>query len=96
MCCFFTALVFAGPRLAALVWWLIDPVRWTAGVGGHFFVAFLGFLFMPWTLLSFIAVAPGGIDGFDFVIIGLGVLLDVLSYSGSLWGNRDYAEDYAY
>jgi hypothetical protein len=30
MCCFFTALVFLGPRAGILIWWLINPVRWQA------------------------------------------------------------------
>ena len=27
MCCFFTALVFFGPRLGFLIYWLIAPLR---------------------------------------------------------------------
>jgi hypothetical protein len=96
MCCFFTALVFVGPRAAVLVWWLISPARWAAAVGDHFFVAFLGFLFLPWTLLAWVAVASGGVNGFDWIILGLGIAADIASYSGSLYGNREYAEDYAY
>ncbi len=26
MCCFITALLLAGPRLAMLVWWIINPI----------------------------------------------------------------------
>jgi hypothetical protein len=96
MCCFFTALVFVGPRAAVLVWWLVQPARWSAAIGEHFFVAFMGFLFLPWTLLGWVTVAPGGVDGFDYVILGLAFFIDILSYSGSLWGNKEYAEDYAY
>lgn len=90
MCCFFAALVLVGPRLAILVWWIYDPDRWHLAFE-HFFVSFLGFLFLPWTTLGWVLVAPGGVKGFDWVIFGLAVLADVASYSSSLWGNRDYA-----
>ena len=29
MCCFFTSLVFFGPRLAFLVYWLLAPLKVT-------------------------------------------------------------------
>ena len=32
MCCLIAALFMFGPRAAILVWWLIEPVRWSAGV----------------------------------------------------------------
>ena len=87
MCCFFTVLVFLGPRAAILVWWLIQPARWEAAFSS-FWWAFLGFLFAPWTTLMWAAVAAGGVTGFDWVILGLGVLADVLSYTSGAWGNR--------
>jgi hypothetical protein len=88
MCCFFTVLVFIGPRAAILVWWLISTARWEAAFS-NFIWGFLGFLFAPWTTLMWVTVAPGGVTGFDWFILGLGVLADVLSYSSSAWGNRE-------
>jgi hypothetical protein len=36
MCCFFTALVFFGPRLGFLIYWLIAPLRVQSSLaGGH-------------------------------------------------------------
>jgi hypothetical protein len=94
MCCFFAALVIIGPRAGILVWWLIDPTRWQLAIE-HFFVAFLGFLFLPWTTLGWVAIAPGGVTGFDWIILGLAILADVLSYGGSLYGNRGYSPAYS-
>ena len=54
MCCFFTALLLFGPRLAVLIWWIVEPGRFNAAING-FLIPCLGFLFLPWTLL-----APGG------------------------------------
>ncbi len=39
MCCFFTALVFFGPRLGFLVYWLLVPVRVTTAFATLIFLA---------------------------------------------------------
>ena len=88
MCCFFTALVFLGPRAAILIWWLIDQTRWDAAFD-NFIWPLLGFIFAPWTTLSYVAVAVGGVTGFDWIILGLGILIDVFSYAGGGYGNRE-------
>ena len=87
MCCFFTALVLLGPRAAILAWWLLEPARWETSFSS-FWWSFLGFIFAPWTTLSWVAVAPSGVFGFDWIILGLGVMLDIFSYSSSAYGNR--------
>lgn len=88
MCCFFASLVFFGPRLAVLVWWLFQPGRFAATFT-TFFWPLLGLIFAPWTLLMYILVAPLGIVGFDWIWIGLGVLLDLLSYGGGGYSNKE-------
>ena len=88
MCCFFTSLVFLGPRAAILVWWLIDTARWEVAFSS-FWWAFLGFLFAPWTTLMWASVAPGGVTGFDYVILGIGIFADIVSYAGSGYTNRE-------
>ncbi|MCZ6462198.1 MAG: hypothetical protein O6705_08200 [Actinobacteria bacterium] len=90
MCCFFAALVFIGPRAAILIWWLIDIDRWNAAFSNLIWPV-IGFFFAPWTTLSWVIIAPGGVSGLDWVILGIGILADVASYSGSLYGNRGYA-----
>ena len=81
MCCFFTALLFVGPRLGILVWWIINPVYINAAFDSWFW-AFLGLLFLPWTTLMYLAIYPGGIIGFDWILLGLGVFADMASYFG--------------
>ncbi len=88
MCCMLTSLMFLGPRFAILVYWLIDTTRWQLAFDS-FIVAFLGFLFVPWTTLMYVIVAPGGVRGFDWVWITLTVLADVSAYTGGAYGNRD-------
>ena len=88
MCCFFSALVLVGPRLAILVWWIMSPLQWELAFSS-FFWPMLGFIFAPWTTLMWVVVAPGGVTGFDWFILALGVLADVATYSASAWGNRE-------
>ena len=93
MCCFFTTLVLLGPRAAILIWWLVQPVRWQA-VFDTWIWPVLGFIFVPWTTLMYVLVAPGGVLGFDWVWIALAVVADVAMWSGGAYGNRDRIPGY--
>ena len=89
MCCFFTALVFLGPRAGILIWWLINPARWQAAFDSLIW-PLLGFIFLPWTTLMYVLVVPvDGIVGFDWIWLGLAVLADISMYAGGGYGNRD-------
>lgn len=94
MCCMLTSLVVFGPRLAILVWWIISPV-YVGAAFDHWLLTLLSWLFIPWTVLMYLIVYPGGIVGFDWVILILGILADVASYAGGFWGNRDQVPGYA-
>jgi hypothetical protein len=101
MCCIFTVLVFLGPRFAILLWWLYEPLRFEATFGGNWVLPLLCFIFLPWTLLWYLVVAPFGattagpdIQGFDWVWLGLGLVTDLLSYAGGAYGNRRQIYDY--
>lgn len=82
MCCIFTTLLLFGPRLGILVWWLINPI-YIGNAYDSWFWAFLGWLFLPWTTLMYLAIYPAGIVGFDWLWLGLGVFADMASYFGS-------------
>jgi len=94
MCCLFTALAFLGPRAGILVWWLLQPVRWQATFTS-FIWPLLGFLFLPWTTLMYVIVAPGGVMSFDWVWLVLAVVLDVGMYAGGGYGNRNRIPGYS-
>ncbi|MFA9491106.1 MAG: hypothetical protein ACERK1_07740 [Anaerolineales bacterium] len=87
MCCFFTVLVFLGPRVAGIIWWLIQPARWNLAFDTFIF-PILGIIFLPWTLLMYVIVAPGGLTGLEWVFVGLMLVFDIGSYVGGGWGNR--------
>lgn len=81
MCCFITALLLAGPRLAILVWWIYTPAYITT-LFQNWIWPLLGWVFLPWSTLMYMAVAGGGIVGFDWIILGLGVFADMSTYFG--------------
>jgi hypothetical protein len=79
MCCVALLAFGLGPRLALLLVWIFgDRVD-------HAFDSwiwpFLGLLFLPWTTLMYIIVwGPGGVDGAEWILVALGVVLDIASY----------------
>jgi hypothetical protein len=82
MCCIALLAAGIGPRIALFFWWIFGDKpdaaidSWIWGV--------LGFLFLPWTTFMYIvAWSPVvGIDGFwDYVIVGLGIALDIATYA---------------
>lgn len=86
MCCFFTTLLFFGPRLAFLIYWLVWPARVYA-VLNTWFWPLLGLIFLPWTTLMYVIVAspvPGlGLVGFwDWLFMGLALAADIAGYAG--------------
>ena len=82
MCCFLLVLGFLGPRLAFLWAWLFTP-QVNLAFGGSFLWPLVGMLFLPWTALCYVfAWAPlGGVTGIGWLVVGLGFLLDIASYS---------------
>jgi hypothetical protein len=91
--CLFLSLLLLGPRAVIILWWLIEPARW-ALVYDSFILPFLGFLFLPWTTLMYLLVAPAGLTGFDWVWMGLAVAADVASVAGGALGGRGRVPGY--
>lgn len=93
MCCLLTVLFFLGPRVADIIWWIAQPVRWSTAFGGSWLWPILGIIFLPFTTLMFVLIAPLGmqtVSGFDWVWLGLAVILDIASYGGGGYGNRGF------
>jgi hypothetical protein len=94
MCCLVTALVLIGPRATIVVWWLVSMDRWKSAFDS-FLVPFLGFLIAPWTTLMYVLVAPTGeVVGIDWFWLGVAALVDLTSYSGGAYGNRERISEY--
>lgn len=94
MCCAFLALVLLGPRFFGAMWCLFQPARWQLAFnqwfsGGLWWIwAVLGIVFIPWTTIMFVIVAPGGIVGWDWLWLGLMLAADIISYGGGIGRKR--------
>lgn len=80
MCLVIFALIFS-PRIVMVIWWLLDMARWAATFD-TVLLPILGFLLAPWTTLMYVLVAPGGVGGLDWLLLGIAVLVDLGSLGG--------------
>lgn len=89
MCCLITVLGLLGPRAAIVVWWIFEPARWAHAFHSSYVWPVLGFLFLPWTTLAWVLVAPlGTTSGIGWLVVAIGLLIDVATWSGGGYGNR--------
>jgi hypothetical protein len=92
--CLFFFILLLGPRVGIIMWSILEPARWESAYDS-FFWPLLGFIFLPWTTLMFVAVAPfGNVDGWDWFWLGLAVLADVFALSGGGYTNRSRIPSY--
>src|SRR4051812_36363808 len=87
MCCVVAALFTLGPRAAILLWWLVQPIRWSETFD-TFLWPLVGFLILPWTTLMYVLVYPGGMEGFDYIGLGMGGARDVFGGAGGGYPTR--------
>jgi hypothetical protein len=95
MCCLVLTAGFLGPRIALLAWWIFgervelafDSWAWPL----------LGLIFLPWTTLAYLLVwSPVvGVDGGEWIVVALGFLADVLTYTSRAASSR-YQSSRAY
>jgi hypothetical protein len=84
--CLLLILLLLGPRTAIFFWWLTSPERWDRAYDS-FLVPFLGFVLAPWTTLAYVVVAPAGVRGLDYLVLGIALLVDI----GASGGGSDRA-----
>jgi putative Mn2+ efflux pump MntP len=79
--CLFALITVLSPRLGLLLLWLFTNYVDRAFAG--WLLPLLGLLFAPWTTLLYVLVdvAPGPIHIAGWILVGLGVMLDVSSYA---------------
>ena len=93
MCCLTTIFLAFGSRITILFWWLMDPERFslatkTLGLSGFLAIpvwiwTVLGGIFLPWATLAYLFVFPGGIVGYEWIVLGVAVLFDLAGHGGS-------------
>lgn len=90
MCCLALLAFGLGPRIALLLVWIFgDRVEFAFD---SWIWPLLGLFFLPWTTLMYVLVwGPGGVGGADWILIALGVLLDIATYGArSAKGKTSY------
>lgn len=86
----FLMTLILGPRAAIFFWWLVNPGRWERAFDTWIW-PFLGFLFVPWTTLTFVIVAPNGTAAdLDWMWLALAFVVDLSSFIGGYAGRRNY------
>ncbi len=96
MCCLYTVLIFLGPRVGGIAWWLVQPLRWSAAFGSIIW-PILGIIFLPWTTLIYVAVYNpiAGISLLGWIFLALGVVADIAMHGGGTYYNRERVPGYS-
>ena len=95
--CLIALLAGFAPRLVIILAWLFSD-RWDL-VWDTWIWPLLGFIFLPYTTIMYVLVwnIATGVSGWDWLWIGIGVLLDIWKWA-SIANNRrgipGYAEGY--
>ena len=97
MCCFSTIFLVFGSRIAIFVWWLADPGRFKLAFQSWslpgfiipvWFWGLVGGLFLPWTTLAYLFIAPAGLVGYNWIVLLIGFLIDMTSHGGTYYHRR--------
>ena len=95
MCCGFLILVLLGPRFFGAMWWLIQPMRWQAGLNeyhrGQQSLVDLAGSRSHLLAMDNDHVCPcgaAGIVGWDWLWLGLAVFADIAWYTGGAGRKR--------
>lgn len=87
MPCLIAIFALIGPRVA-LIFTAIFSDMISRAIDG-WFVAFLGFLFLPWTTLAYVVMYDVGsgrtVEGIEWFLVGIAFVADVMSYAGGRW-----------
>ena len=81
MCCFFVLFAALGPRFGIIAIWLFGS-RVDQAFSSWLW-PLLGLLVAPWTTFMYLlAWSPiGGVSGGEWILVGLGVALDIATYA---------------
>lgn len=97
MPCLFAILAGLFPRIADLLIWLARPTQFMAPFNGMYLWPILGIIFLPFTTLMYVFMwTPGvGLNGWDWLWLGLAVVLDISHFGTTAWSNRNQVPGYS-
>jgi hypothetical protein len=80
MCCFFLLIAGLGPRIGILLIWIFgDRVDFAFD---SWIWPLLGLIFLPWTTLAYLITwDPAGVNAAEWLLILLGLVADIATYS---------------
>lgn len=84
--CLLALLGAIAPRLALILMWLFTDLLGRAF--DSFIIPLLGFIFLPLTTVIYVFVGPNGLGTFDWILLIIGVLIDLGSYGSGAYGRR--------
>ena len=76
------------PRLFLIIAWIFNPLRWNI-VWGSWLWPLLGIIFLPYTTVMYMLswTAPGGVTGWGWMWVIMGVMLDMMQW-GAVYERR--------
>jgi hypothetical protein len=82
-------------RMVLLIFWISRPVAWNATFSTAI-VPCLGFLFLPFTTMiyAWLMQGVGGIQGIDWLWLGLALFCDVATIASAGYANRNAIPGY--
>ena len=84
MCCLIAIAALFGPRFLGFIWWLNDSARWGAAFPTALF-GLIGWVVVPWTTIAYVFSFSDGVEGLDWGLIALALLVDLGTFGGGAW-----------
>ena len=92
MGCLFALIALLSPRFAVVLMWIFTP--WVDRAFGPAIWPILGVIFLPLTTLLYVILwntNGRGVDGWEWILVIVGVFADLASYGGGAYGRRSPA-----
>jgi hypothetical protein len=101
MGCIIVILLVFGSRAGLIVWWLLNPQYFVLAFKNWILpgtITFplwvwplLGAIFLPWTTLAYLFLYPGGITGYEWIILVVAFLFDMAGHGGGYYNRNRFS-----